>query len=737
MLIQVLLAPLLAPVLALTLYNGKDTHTDVPTVSVVVDAPPPVYTGLRAYDPTRLVPPPPPQPPTTQVTIGIPNSPNTQGYPLSIKQRGNFLGFSIELSIATSVMGLSPQRIKPSFLNYMANIRNRAGVGPIIRVGGNTQDRSSLFVNGLPEGGSLQKVKDNSPNMPTKTPIVSYSLDLLYTLANISSLVDAKWYFGLAFNQSNAASISDNMPIAAGYAQKILGSHLRGLALGNEPDLYLRHGKRPQPWGMVDYINEFNTARTKIMGNPDVTNHQTLLGPSVCCRVDGFDLPDVLGTTWLNENIDYLAAVTVQRYPANNCQINGRVIDPQAIFPNFLNHTGVQALTAEYLAGSAIAQARGKEMLMLEFNTASCGGFPGLSDSFGAAMWIADWAFQLAWGNFSTALLHVGGQNVYYNPFTPPPFDGVGKQWTTGTTYYSTLIVAEAFGRTGTAQVVDLLPDGGDMFHPAYVVYENSAPARVVLFNYVSDPSGASTYNAVISLSDLVRVAPPPPPTPPVTDASPSTPDDGTAEPADDPVVPVANPAPGASDATTPAASEPAPAPAPASTPAASDPASTPPAADPNAQSPPVKRATLPSSVFVRYFRAPTVSEQYNITWAGQTLGYSFASDGRLYGATETQEFACHNGECVVPVPAPAIAIVYLSPDALYESTPEPQATQTYATTAQPFGTFSIDFMGAMATGNGWWPGDSIYGAASRTQVQVSVGLLAVALTTAYMLVRL
>lgn len=166
---------------------------------------------------------------------------------------------------------------------------------------------------------------------------------------------------------------------------------------------------------MTNYLDEFNTVRDKIMSNSDVTNHMTLLGPSVCCNVEGFDLEDVLSTSWLQDNIDYLAAVTVQRYPNNNCAINGKVIDPQVIFTDFLNHTSAQLLTSDYLVGSAHAQAKGKEMLMLEFNSASCGGFPGLSDSFGAALWLTDWALQLAWGNFSAALLHVGGQNVYYN----------------------------------------------------------------------------------------------------------------------------------------------------------------------------------------------------------------------------------------------------------------------------------------------------------------------------------
>ncbi|BEJ16941.1 hypothetical protein CspHIS471_0603420 [Cutaneotrichosporon sp. HIS471] len=736
MLIQVLLVPV---AFALTLYNGKDTSPQFPTALATLSAAPPVYTGLAAYDPTRLIPPLPRLPPTTEVKVGIPVSPNTQGYPLSKMQRGNFLGFSIELSIVPAIMGVSPTRLKPVFLNYMANIRNRAGAGPVIRVGGNTQEKSTLVTDGFPEGGTLQKIKESLT--PTNTPIISYSLDLLYTLANVSSLVDAQWYFGLSFNQTSASGISGNMPLAAGYAQKILGSYLRGLGLGNEPDLYTRHRKRPGSWNMQDYINEFNTARGLIMSNPDVTNPQTLLGPSVCCRVPGFDIADVLSTSWLNDNIDYLSAVTVQRYPTNNCKINGEIVKPQSVFHRYLNHTNVQGLTADYLEASAIAQSRGKEMLMLEFNTASCGGFPGLSDSFGAAMWVADWAFQLAWGNFSTALMHVGGQNVYYNPFTPPPFTAIGKQWTTGSIYYSTLVVAEAFGRTNTAQVIDLLPDGSDGFHPTYVVYENGAPSRVVLFNYVSDSSGRSNYNAVISLSDLVRAASPPPAAAPATDVAASTPDDAASDPdqaADPPLAPLAGADPNAG--------------APNNTPATPDsnavpnngPATPQPnAANPNPaapvdsgggggdQPPPIKRAQLDiSSVFVRYLSAPDVAEQYNITWAGQTLGYSFASDGRLYGEVETHEFACTNGECVVPVPAPAIAIVFLSKDALYESTPDPEATATFATT-RAVGTQIIDLGAAMATGNGYFP-NYMYGTGTRAQVQLGVGLLA--LTAAWML---
>lgn len=53
--------------------------------------------------------------------------------------------------------------------------------------------------------------------------------------------------------------------------------------------------------------------------------------------------------------------------------------------------------------------------MMFETNTASCGGLPGISNSFGAGLWALDYGLQMAYSNFSHALLHIGGQDVYYN----------------------------------------------------------------------------------------------------------------------------------------------------------------------------------------------------------------------------------------------------------------------------------------------------------------------------------
>lgn len=71
---------------------------------------------------------------------------------------------------------------------------------------------------------------------------------------------------------------------------------------------------------------------------------------------------------------------------------------------------------------------------------------------------------------------------------------------TTGPIYFAPLIIAEAFGSSGTAQVVDLNANSGNIYTPAYAIYEQGTIARVALFNYVTDSSGGSTYTASIAV---------------------------------------------------------------------------------------------------------------------------------------------------------------------------------------------------------------------------------------------
>ncbi|KAI0772363.1 glycoside hydrolase family 79 protein [Trametes elegans] len=467
---------------AVTVYHQQ------PIVTTTVE-PGATYTGLPAYDPRVLDPPPLPNPlPANQFFIQLAqDAQNVQG--LSIPLSGAFFGFSIEMSVVTQV---GDSYIHPTFLNLMSLIAERAG-RVHVRIGGNTQETARL-VESLADGKAIEKEKVNTNN-PTDTPALLYTPEILYLLSNISSLVNVKWYLGVPLNDTTNLALD-----IVTYGERILGDNLIGLQVGNEPDLYQRHGHRPEGYGPFDFFGEFGQVVEALKGLGATVNNK-LLGPSLA-HAD-WKSEDVWNTGFIPAYHEYLTALTVERYPDDNCAALyegfGDPIDPQAEFPKYLDHSAPINLLKEYLNSTVIAQQYQKPFIMFETNTASCGGFPGISTSFGAALWALDYGLQMGYSNFSHALLHVGGQNVYYN-VTVPTNQSSFHEWTVGPIFYSVLAVAETLGGSNHSQIVDLWPNSGSLFTPGYGIYEDGKLARLALFNYMTDPSGANDYTATIAV---------------------------------------------------------------------------------------------------------------------------------------------------------------------------------------------------------------------------------------------
>ncbi|CAE6505796.1 unnamed protein product [Rhizoctonia solani] len=610
-------AALPALVSALNVVDKRGVTVYNPTMTTTATAADATYTGAAAYDTTVLNPPAPP----TDVAKDFPVQLMSGGMDgLSIKQKGSFMGFSIELSVADQIFGKNSSHLQVPFLNHMSNLKARAGKVSL-RVGGNTQESAVLFPEGFNTGYVIQKFR-RPGSTPTETPLIYFSPELIYSMKNVSSLIPTEYYFGLNWIDPNNFT---NSVLVAETVENILGDDLLALQLGNEPDLYDRHGKRPQnPYTFDLYMNEFQQAVTQLNAAPAFTNRDILLAPSSCCF---WNETELFQQGFVERFKDSLKILSVQHYPSNNCKINGNILDPQTIYPDFLRHgnSGYSpvSMVNPYRSTSAVAAQYNKPLVMLETNTASCGGFPGISDSFGAALWSADLSFQLAAANFSQALFHVGGQNVYYNPFTPPPTNqSTFHQWTTGAIYYAALVTAEAFGPTGNSQIVDLFMNGNNDYTPGYAIYENGHPSKVVLFNYITDPSGANDYVAHIAV--------------------------------------------GGGETGQPAA--------------------------------------IPNSVKVRRLSAASVNQKYNITWAGQTMGDQFGSDGRMKGELQTETIQCDTaaGSCAITVKAPSIVLVFLNDQTLADSTPPSEGPQTFATTAATKirNTATVD-QAVLATSNG------------------------------------
>ncbi|KAG2129513.1 glycoside hydrolase family 79 protein [Suillus bovinus] len=592
-----------------SLVNASVTvYHQIPLAASTTTAASANYTGAAAYDPTVLNPPPVPAGLTTQFGIQLSSS-SPSG--LSIPQKGSFMGFSIEFSVINQIFGVNATYLQVPFLNLMAILRERAGE-ILIRVGGNTQE-TAVLVDSLPGGVMVSKVRGITGDV-TSTPMLLYTAEVFYTMANISALVNTKWFLGIPFNDTSnlrlgIAEVGEAVLSGPGY--------LLGFQVGNEPDLYAAHDARPSTYSPSDYFGEFGTVVSAINNDGNIPVKNNLIVPSIT----GQWTPESVWNTGLVETYSSsLGALAVEHYPTDNCYALygiGSPVNPQDVFQNFLTHNSSISIVAPYLNSTSYAQATGKPFIMMETNTASCGGLPGISDTFGATLWALDYGLQMAYSNFSNAMLHVGGQDVYYNHLLRT---SSYHEWTIGSVFYSTIAIAEAFGPSGNAQIIDLQANTDSMLTPAYAIYENGTPVRMVLLNYVSDPSGASDYTATISIG-------------------------GSAI--------------GQGNAT-------------------------------------------PAQIQVKYLVAPSVSEKSNITWAGQTFGGTFQSDGRLMGSESVQTINCDQSSntCRVSIPAPGAALVFLSSSAYAES--GNPSTQTFSTTmvTKTMNTATIN-PSVLATSNG------------------------------------
>lgn len=85
----------------------------------------------------------------------------------------------------------------------------------------------------------------------------------------------------------------------------------------------------------------------------EITNKQILLGPSICCNLDGlWSIDQVLQSGYINTFNNVLKDITVQRYPNANCQ-GANPANAQTIFPEYLSHNEPVGLVAGYLGASS------------------------------------------------------------------------------------------------------------------------------------------------------------------------------------------------------------------------------------------------------------------------------------------------------------------------------------------------------------------------------------------------
>jgi hypothetical protein len=158
----------------------------------------------------------------------------------------------------------------------------------------------------------------------------------------------------------------------AAAAKAALGNNLAGIELGNEPDAYMRHGLREAPWTFTQYALEVAAYRDAIeraapgipLAGPDVSGSSIFL-------------------SWGSGEAAQLspALLTGHHYPMG-CHDR----TPPSI-ARLLSEGTRRAEGISLQRFMSIARTSGVAFRLDETNSVSCGGTPGISDTFAAALW--------------------------------------------------------------------------------------------------------------------------------------------------------------------------------------------------------------------------------------------------------------------------------------------------------------------------------------------------------------
>ena len=130
---------------------------------------------------------------------------------------------------------------------------------------------------------------------------------------NISSLLGngVKWYLGVPMNDTS----NPRLQIAED-GERILGSNLLGLQVGNEPDLYGSHqlGGRPTTYDTQNYVTEFGQMMTAINNDMNIPVTNNIVGPSVTASGKNWTTDAIFALGYLTSYGKNLGFISVEKY---------------------------------------------------------------------------------------------------------------------------------------------------------------------------------------------------------------------------------------------------------------------------------------------------------------------------------------------------------------------------------------------------------------------------------------
>lgn len=323
---------------------------------------------------------------------------------------------------------------------YVQLVRTLSPAG-VIRVGGNTSDYSSF----APEGKAVSQPKGTIVNRAS-----------LRQLATFLEATNWRLIWGL-----NLGSTDEQQAIAEAEAvMSAVGDKLLAFEIGNEPDLFGRGtAHRPKDYDYEVFIKEYRRYKAAIGAR---LPKAPFAGPDAATATDWV-------TRFATDEGSDLKLLTHHYYRqcAGSTSTLHKLlhVDPKL---------GPMLATLRTASLNANAPYR-----ICETNSFCGGGQPGVSDTFGAALWALDFMFQLAYGGCSGVNIETGVNQLgfvsSYSPIRRKEHGGYSAM----PIYYGMLAFAHA--SHGQCVTVDCDAVGANV--TAYAVLEDPTSLSVTIVN--------------------------------------------------------------------------------------------------------------------------------------------------------------------------------------------------------------------------------------------------------------
>jgi hypothetical protein len=367
----------------------------------------------------------------------------------------NFIGLGYEISSVAR-----PGLLSAGNKRYVELVKRLGSTG-IIRIGGNTSDYSKFS----PTGAAVAESKSTVINTGN--------------LRELGTFLDATGWdliWGLNLGRSTEGEAVEEAEAVANIAK----NHLYAFEIGNEPDLFgNRATHRPNGYSYNDFLLDYRRFKTAIRSKLPAA---------------AFAGPDVAGATdWVqqfavDEGSD-LKLLTHHYY--RECA------NPSSTLDKLLTTDPKLASKLDQLKAASAAAHR--PYRICETNSFCGGGKPGVSDTFGSALWVLDFMFRLAAAGAGGVNVETGLNQLDFVSHYSPIRDDEHGNYSAAPEYFGML----AFVQASKGRLISADYDSRSVNLTAYAVENNPRQVTVTLIN----KDASRDAEVAISIPHAIRYA--------------------------------------------------------------------------------------------------------------------------------------------------------------------------------------------------------------------------------------